>query len=460
MRPDLVADLPLDIDPHSKLSIPVQLAAQIRELLTRRVIAPGDHLPSTRMLAARLGVSRGTVVTAYEQLGAEGYLTSAHGSGTLINPGLNLLKPDSAGYGTEKRTPQAPVQQDLINLDPGIPDTTTLADSAWRAAWRRACSTPPRPQPPLGLPALRVEISEHLRHMRGLVADPSRIVVTAGAREGLTLLLRALGDNLDIGVESPGYPSLRRVPQVLGHRTVNLNTDADGLDVDRLGAPLDAVLLTPSHQYPYGGSLPASRRTRLTTWAADNSTLLIEDDFDSELRYLGMPLPALTAMAPERAVLLGTFSSVISPQIACGYLVAPEELIPELGNLRGIIGQPVGAITQEALAHYLASGALRRRTQRMRRLYRRRRELVTRTFSTTGNAELRPINGGLHAVLICNLPESEVVRNCADRGVGVTGLSSYWGGGKAENGIVFGFGGHDDATLERALRRIVEATAP
>lgn len=460
MRPDLVADLPIRIDIRSEQSIPVQLAAHIRDLVARRIIAPGDHLPSTRTLASRLGVSRGTVVTAFEQLGAEGYLTSAHGSGTIINPDLRLLKPDPPVQVKRAEPAQPLAPPDLLALDPGIPDTATLADSAWRAAWRQACSTQPSSFPPLGLPALRTEISEHLRHMRGLVADPSRIIVTAGAREGFALLLRALGDNLSIGVESPGYPSLRRVPPLLGHHTVNLSTDADGLDVDKLGSALDAVLLTPSHQYPYGGSLPAARRTKLTAWATKTSTLLIEDDFDSELRYLGMPLPALTAMAPAQTVLLGTFSSVISPHIACGYLVAPDNLIAELTQVRSILGQPVGAITQEALARYLSSGALRRRTQRMRRLYRHRREMVTRTFDAVEHVELRPINGGLHAVLICELPESDVVQACADRGIEVTGLSHYWGGGDAENGIVFGFGSHDDETLNQALGHIVDAAGP
>lgn len=452
MRPDLVAYLPATIDPDDPAPIPAQLTAQIRELIARRILNPGDHLPSTRSLAARLGVSRGSVVTAYDQLAAEGYLHTAHGSGTTINPDLHLLKPRGPAPAPRPAVPPGPTP---LNLDPGIPDTATLADSAWRGAWREACATPPAHSPDQGLPELRAEIAEHLRQMRGLVTDPAHIIVTAGAREGLSLLLRALGEGLRIGVESPGYPSLRRIPRVLGHDTVDLPTDATGLQVTDLPADLDAILVTPSHQYPYGGSLPAARRTALDSWASDTRTLLIEDDFDSELRYVGMPLPALTALAPDRTVLLGTFSSVIAPQVACGYLVAPAPIAGQLRELRSVLGQPVGAITQSALARYLATGALRRRTQRLRRIYRRRRKVVMNALGDLAGAQLRPINGGLHAVLICRAPQEEVVAELARRGLQVTALSRYWGGGTAENGIVFGFGSHDDATLDRALAEIV-----
>ncbi|MDN5741820.1 PLP-dependent aminotransferase family protein, partial [Corynebacterium casei] len=433
-----------------------------RALVAQRILSPGDHIPSTRSLAKQLGVSRGSVVTAYDQLAAEGYIVTTHGSGTTINPHLHLLKPKELEVSTPP-APQAPKHPSgprTVSLDPGVPDTSTLIDSAWRASWRAASSNPPAQRPAQGLMDLRVEIAEHLRRMRGLITDPSRIIVTAGAREGLTLLLRTFNGAARIGVESPGYPSLRRVPQVLGYDIVDLPTDASGLVVENLPTDLDAVLVTPSHQYPYGGSLPADRRTELVTWAERANTLLIEDDFDSELRYVGMPLPPLTSLAAEHTVLLGTFSSVISPHISCGYLVAPPTLAPRLNELRSVLGQPVSAITQAAIANFLDTGALRRRTQRLRRVYRRRRATVQATFTNVDGAELRPISGGLHAVLICAQPADAVVSELNTRGIAVTALSKYWGGSShAENGIVFGFGSHDDDTLEWALAEIADATS-
>ncbi|WP_236082174.1 PLP-dependent aminotransferase family protein [Acidipropionibacterium jensenii] len=466
MRRDLVIDLPLRVERGGSRTLSVQLADQIRALISSGRVRPGDHLPSTRQAAARLGVSRGCVTSAYDQLQAEGYLVAAHGSGTSVNrrlDGLHAGTPSTVRTGTVGHGAEVPDRPHLLDLRPGQPDTSSLADSVWRGAWREAVSSPPGPvEDPLGLWELRCQIAEHLRQMRGLIATPDRVVVTAGAREGLATVLGtwAAPDRavLRIGVESPGYPSLRRVPPALGHRTVDLATDAHGLRTGSLpdgpGDGLDAVLVTPSHQYPYGGSLDAERRVALTAWASGHHSWLIEDDFDSELRHVGSPLPALAAMAPDLTVLLGTFSSLLSPSVACGYLVLPASLVAPVGRRRQALGQPVGALVQTALAHYLASGALRRRTQRMRRIYRRRRQMVVDTVGDLPGARLQPINGGLQAVLVCRGEETGLVECCRRAGVGVTPLSSYWGGAGAEHGLVLGFGAHDDATLAHSLRRV------
>lgn len=293
--------------------------------------------------------------------------------------------------------------------------------------------------------------------MRGLAVDPDRILVTAGAREGLALLLRGVGKQLRIGVESPGYPSLRKVPEALGHSLVEVPTDSEGVRVPQTN--LDALVVTPSHQYPYGDSLSAARRTELVRWARETGVLIIEDDFDSELRYVGQPLPALTALEPEHTALLGTFSSVISPTIACGYLVVPEQLREPLVQQRQLFGQPVSSITQDALAGFMASGALRRHTGKMRRAYRRRRDLVTATFRTLPGVELLPIRGGLHAVLLCERPATAVVAQAAEQGIGLTALADYWGGEEAPNGVVLGFGHLSDLELALALAAVAEAAS-
>lgn len=293
--------------------------------------------------------------------------------------------------------------------------------------------------------------------MRGLAVDPDRILVTAGAREGLALLLRGVGKQLRIGVESPGYPSLRKVPEALGHTLVEVPTDSEGVRVPL--TDLDALIVTPSHQYPYGDSLSAARRTELVRWARETGVLIIEDDFDSELRYVGQPLPALTALEPEHTALLGTFSSVISPTIACGYLVVPEQLREPLVQQRQLFGQPVSSITQDALAGFMASGALRRHTGKMRRAYRRRRDLVTATFRTLPGVELLPIRGGLHAVLLCERPAAAVVTRAAEQGIGLTALADYWGGEEAPNGVVLGFGHLSDLELALALAAVAEAAS-
>ena len=466
MRPDLVADIPLHLtagtpgNPQNPL--PTQITTQIRTLIHTGVLAAGDHLPSTRMLARQLGVARGTVVAAYELLAAEGLTVSAHGSGTRVNPNLAQLAErridgTTPGAPIIPSAPNAPAAR-LLPLIPGMPDTHTLIDSTWRAAWRDACTTTSvtgTEPAATGIPQLREEISTHLRYMRGLVVNPDRIIVTAGARDGLALLLNVLGPGT-IGVESPGYPSLRRVPATLGHTIVDLHTDHHGVNPAELQhlQGLDRVLVTPSHQYPSGGSLSGSRRVALTSWAQHTNTVIIEDDFDSELRYVGQPLPALAALAPDHTVLLGTFSSVLSPALACGYIVAPPRLLPALTRLREALGPAVGGIPQHALTQYVATGALRRRTQRLRRVYRRRRNLITSLLADAPGCHLRPITGGLHAVLLCDAPAHQVVDACRRSGIQVTALHDYWGGQGEENGIVFGFGCHDDDTLDWAVNEI------
>ncbi|MCT1409650.1 PLP-dependent aminotransferase family protein [Corynebacterium accolens] len=434
--------MPLRLDPADTRALPVQIADAVRADATSGALLPGEAVPSTRALATQLGVSRGSVVTAYEQLTAEGYLSAEVGSGTVINPRLPHSPPPRP-----EPAPQPTPAPNLLELTPGLPDTAGIITPEWRAAWRDAAAQPLSDAPPLPH-----HIANHLRYMRGLRVDPRRIVVTAGARDGLALVLRTLGTALRVGVESPGYPSLRRVPQALGHELVNVPTDADGVTVP--DTDLDALIVTPSHQYPYGASLPAERRAELVAWARQNGALLIEDDFDSELRYVGQPLPALAALAPERTVLLGTFSTVISPSIACGYVVVPDGLRGGIDKQRDIFGQPVGTIPQAALAHYLASGALRRHTGRMRRTYKRRRDLVADALGTLPGARLLPINGGLHAVLLC---DPAIVLRAAARGIKLTPLREYWGGVDAEDGVVLGFGHLSDDDLRHSLSAVAAA---
>lgn len=510
MRSDLIQHLSIPLDPSSVQPLPMQIASQLRARMLDGTLRGGDPLPSTRSFSARLGVARGSVVAAYEQLAAEGYVIASRGSGTMVNPQLDVTHP--ASHPTPPAR-QVPATAPIIDCSPGVPDQTKLADAPWRAAWRAAVQAAPRSVDPMGERELRVEVAEHLRHMRGLLISPENVMIAAGTREGLHIVLGALQQASDvasatactegdvasartsfdgispqsctapmrIGVESPGYPSLRQIPPLVGWQVTELPADANGLNPQallqvaqaesRAGAPQPnavsgcasphAVLVTPSHQYPFGGSLPAPRRAALGTWASEaEGRWIIEDDFDSELRYVGMPLPTLTALHPEHSILLGTFSAVLSPGVACGYVVAPSPVIALLRQRRELLGQPVSLTTQLALAHYLASGALRRRTQRQRRTYGYRRSAVMRAFQDHAHATLMPIDGGLHAVLQTSIPAGVVVQRCYEQGYAITALDEYWGGSGAPNGVVFGFGQHNDHTLADLLRVIDTALYP
>ncbi|MDO5698977.1 MAG: PLP-dependent aminotransferase family protein [Dermatophilus congolensis] len=469
MRTAREVTLPLRIDQEATASIPTQLVEGLRALLTESVLTPGDALPSSRALAAHLGIARGSVVTAYEQLVAEGWFDAAAGRSTIVNPRLHEVHPrDAQGPGTTPMRPMPRVtsetspadQPGVIDLRPGRPHQAGVVGAAWRAAWRRAAEAPVDvTMPPLGWPDLRLAIAEHLRLMRAVVRDPADIAVTAGGREGLTLLLAATGART-VGVEDPGYPSLRRVLREAGATIRPLPADSRGLITADLpdDAP-DVVIVTPSHQYPLGGSLPIDRRQQLLAWAQNHDVLIVEDDYDSELRYTSAPLPALTSLDHHgRVALLGTFAKTLTPALATGFVLLPPRLREAVAATRRTHGQPVSLITQRAVADYLAAGALTRHTQRMRQLYRRRRSLVVEALGNLPGAHVHPMDGGLHVVVeLDSGNEGEVITTLADSGVLVTALSEYWAGAASLRGLVFGFGAVPDDELTRGLAQIREA---
>ncbi|MER6927431.1 PLP-dependent aminotransferase family protein [Kocuria palustris] len=506
------------LDRSGALPLPVQLADGIRAQVASRALTAGDALPSTRLLASRLGVSRGTVVAAYDQLIGEGYLRAEQGRPTTVHPGLERIHPPSstrrastAPAPRERPNPHPahidrpirhlpahdrpnahrvdaetvgdrpldveavgnrPVtgEEDLLDLRPGQPDTSRVEGPAWRAAWRHAAGQPLPVRPdPAGQDVLRCASAEHLRLMRALPANPDRLVITAGAREGLSLLLGVLSARvgrarLRVGVETPGYPTLRAAVEALGHERVACPVDDDGLRVDLLPAGDDApdvLIVTPSHQYPLGGSLSLQRRLELLEWAQRHDVLIVEDDFDSELRYVGAPLPTLSALDPTggAVALLGTFSALLSPALATGYLVLPDSLLGQVLERRRQLGVPVSAVTQSAIAHLLDSGYLRRHTRRMRSVYARRRDRIRDAFAGTQRARLAPMHGGVDVVITTDDDEAAVVRRCRDAGLLVGHRSAYWGAASdaSDGGIVVGFARTDDAVLSRVLPQLVAA---
>ncbi len=460
--PEITVPIVLDADGST---LPEQLSEQLRDLIGREVLSPGDAVPSSRALATHLGISRGSVTAAYDQLLAEGYLSASAGRATVVNPLLRRVHPPALP--SIRPVVEEPVTG--LDLRPGRPWTDELVDAAWRAAWRTASTAPADAQPsPLGLPGLRAEWADHLRRMRAVVRDPAQIAVTGGGREGLALLLLALGggSGLRVGVEDPGYPSLRRVPHRFDAQLVSLDTDQHGLvtaDLPTGGQVPDLLLVTPSHQYPLGGSLPIDRRLALLEWAHAHQVLIVEDDYDSELRYTSSPLPALAALddpVTGRVVLLGTLSKTLTPALATGFLALPQWLVEPVLGVRVDLGQPLGLVAQRAMAEYLRSGALRLHTQRMRHRYRRVRAQVVAALRDQPGLRVYPMDGGLHAVVETTRDQDEVVAELAARGVRVSPLSDYWAGTGAHRGIVFGFGAVPEPDLARGLAAIAAAADP
>ncbi|WP_297105219.1 MocR-like pyridoxine biosynthesis transcription factor PdxR [Tessaracoccus sp.] len=463
--PEIALPLLLDRGPGEG-SLPARIAAEFRRLIGETVLAPGDVVPSSRALAAHLGVSRGSVVAAYDQLLAEGYLSATVGRSTVVNPHLRRVHPALRAVSVRplRDGPTTSGAPATLDLRPGQPWAADVVGAAWKAAWREASAARvDGTVPAMGLPKLRSAWAEHLRRMRAVLRDPAQIAVSGGGREGFALLLLALGEGnpsrLRVGVEEPGYPSLRRVPTRFGATVVPVPVDERGLRVEDLPAGSDApdlLIVTPSHQYPLGGSLPVDRRQMLLDWARRHRVVVVEDDYDSELRYTSDPLPALAALddpVDGRVVLLGTLAKILTPALATGFLALPAWLVPAVAEARAELGQPVGLVAQRAVAEYLDSGALRLHTQRVRNRYRRRRAQVVAALSGVPGLRVSPMDGGLHAVVETRRSEADVVAELAARGVTVSPLSEYWSGA-GSSGIVFGFGAVSEAELAHGLNLI------
>ena len=382
----------LDVSRDYPTPIPAQIAAGIRDAVATGALSPNDAIPSTRVLAEQLGVSRGSVVTAYDQLEGEGYLLTSQGAPTRIHPDLTVAArmPERTIDAPPRMTPKA-----QISLKPSPGNAGTIRPVTWRKAWREAAAEPDNSMDKSGEPELRHAVAEHLRLARSMHVSPDQIVVTGGSRDGLMCILYALGAALRVGVEDPGHPGLRRVIPLGGHEVVECSTDHEGIVVSELPDTLDALLVTPSHLYPFGGAMPAARRVELLEWAARTETVVIEDDFNTELRYRISPQPALSSLATRADVLtLGTFSTLLSRELAAGYVVASPATAEVLREVRSVLGMPVSSVTQRAIAYLLNDGVARRSSRAVHRgLAQRRKVLNERLVPLINGAELAPGDG-------------------------------------------------------------------
>jgi GntR family transcriptional regulator/MocR family aminotransferase len=429
-----------------------QIAGQLRDALADGRVATGERLPSTRMLADLLGVSRTVVTGAYAQLFAEGWVEGRHGSGTYVADGAPG-RPGGSGAEPGARWEPGAVAADhalaravtpLIDLRPGIAWTEGIERAAWRRAWRSAgasmTSGLPDPQGSLGL---RAALTGYLRRNRGVHCSPGQLVVTRGVAGSLGLIAATLlrpGDR--VGVEEPGYPAARAVFAAHGLRLVPCPVDSGGLRVDALpDGLLRLVYVTPAHQYPLGGRLSVPRRRALTSWARATGALIVEDDYDGEFRYDVAPLPALFGLDPEVVVYLGTATKILTPAMRVGWLAASPGLAGRLAAAGGTLGEYASGPAQDALLSLIATGGLERHIRRMRHDYARRRAAMTAVFGGGAAGRLLGDEAGMHMVLEISEPAARVAAAAAERGVAVATLDRYFGGPVTRNGLVLGYGG-------------------
>jgi GntR family transcriptional regulator / MocR family aminotransferase len=456
-----------------------QVYSMIRTAVLDGRLRSGQRLPSTRRLAEELGVSRLPILIAFEQLLLEGYLVGRVGAGTYVSPSIGDL-PDVSGdarsSGTERRYLNTIGLPRPDALDPEsllTPFRVSLPalDQFPRKTWPRLVSRHTRRMSvaemaysdPAGYLPLRQAIATYLRTARAVQCEAEQVLIVSGSQMALRLCAMALlkrGD--EVCVENPGYPGARGALSATGARVRPVHVDSEGVVVrsivSRARAPR-VVHVTPSHQYPLGMLLSASRRLELLEWARRHRTWIIEDDYDSEYRFDGHPLGALQGLDREsRVIYIGTFSKVLFPALRIGYAVVPPALQPAFIAHRESLDLFSPTLLQLALTDFLREGYFARHVRRMRAVYRKRKDALLSGIRDTLSDVLSVTHadGGMHltAALRPDIDDCEIARRAASCGISVTPLSTCYAGRARRKGLVLGFGGFDEAELARAVHTL------
>ncbi|MGI8702861.1 MAG: PLP-dependent aminotransferase family protein [Nocardioidaceae bacterium] len=459
-RTSSVTDLLIEIRRGVHVPLHRQIESSIRDGVRSGRLSLGTALPSSRLLALDLGVSRGVVVEAYEQLVAEGYLTSRAGGYTQVAVG-----PEP----TPAPVPPAPAAAPGIDFRYGRGDATHFPRTAWLRSVRRVLLDTPSDRfgslTGRGAPELHAALADYLNRARGTSAQPANVVICNGFAQGIALLLQVLADSgaRRVVVEDPSSAEdARQIADSAGLEVVGVPVGPEGIEVGALeGLHADAIILTPAHQWPTGAVLSAEARSAVVRWAEAHRALVIEDDYDAEYRYDRAPIGAMQGVAPHLVVYAGTASKTLAPGLRLGWLVLPPVLVDTVARAKLAADRGSAILDQLTFADFLSRGEFDRHLRRMRPIYRRRRDVLLAALGQQ-LPDFRPtgVSAGFHLVtwLPPDLDEATVVPAADRAGVGVYGISPFRGAHDGDQGLIFGYAGLDDAMIEagvQALARVV-----
>lgn len=461
---------------------------EIRGAILRGTYRPGERLPSTRATAQLRGVARVTAVEAYDRLIAEGYLETARGSGTFVSRSLpeELLR-------AQPLAPRAPEAEALLPLSEYARRVTivprgshakrgVISFTDWTAReedfplkqWARLITRHARSlgsghmadAPEIaGLPRLRELIAQYLREARGVRCTAAEVAVVTGSQQALDLSARLLVNPGDtIAMEEPGYHGARGVFRAHGANVVPVPVDRDGILTSRLAAlrGVRAVFVTPSHQFPTGAALSLERRLELLRWARANHAAIIEDDYDSEYRYGGRPLPALQGLeAGAPVIYAGTFSNALFPALRLGYLVAPPNLAELFANAKFLIDRHTALFQQAVVADFIESGQFHRHLRRTRTLYAERHATLARALDAelAGRVERFGAPAGLQMMIRVRSPYSdrELLARCRSEGVEPIPAANYFAVPPPPGYLLLGFASLGVRSIREGVKRLARA---
>jgi GntR family transcriptional regulator / MocR family aminotransferase len=451
-------ELLVELDRAAPEPLHRQLANGLRDAIRAGRLAPATRLPSTRVLAADLGVSRRLVVDAYSQLTAEGFLFSRHGSGTRV------ATVDATGV-PEHEAREAPKQFD-IDFAPGLPDLGSFPRHAWLRSLRQGLAEIESDAfgylaAPQGLQTTRVAVADYLRRTRGVLAEPQHIVLCSGATQAIALLASVLRSET-FAMEDPGFWLHRMVFRHNDIEPVPVHVDDEGLDVSALAdTDATAVLATPAHQSPTGVVMSAARRTELLEWARAGR-VVIEDDYDAEYRYDRAPVGALQGVAPDRVVYVGSTSKTLAPGLRIGWMVLPAHLVDAVALAKGLADTGSSVMDQIAFAQLLTSGGYDRHLRQMRRRYLIRRNTLLAALSRyLPEATVLGAAAGVHLTVRFpdGYPIARVVRQAAEMRVRVEPLAPcYADPDAAPPGLMLGYANLTESQIITGVQALARAT--
>jgi GntR family transcriptional regulator / MocR family aminotransferase len=454
-------DLHLDLDRRAPLR--AQLERELRQAIRSGRLRAGTKLPSSRLLGSELRVSRGVVVEAYSQLAAEGYLATRPGDGTRVADALALQPPAAS-------VPNPPIERVRYDLRSGVPDLSFFPRREWQSA--TAAVLRELPDAALGYGSrrghrrLRVALSDYLGRVRAVVAEPERVFITTGATAAMALLWRTLGERgaRRIAVEDPAWSAIPQSVMQAGLEVVPIAVDSHGLVVTELeNAGVDAVVLSPAHQYPTGTVLAPERRTALIAWARRQGTVIVEDDYDSEYRFDRDPIASLQGLAPDCVAYIGTASKTLAPALRMAWSLLPSYLVADAAVQHGVSRAMPSVLNQAAYAMLLQRGDIDRHLRRTRRRYHTRRNaLVDALAATLPEATVGGASAGLH--LIAWLPdgtdETAIADAAASRGVAIHTLHGDCSVIRpAAPALLLGYGLIAEPAIDPAVQELARAAA-
>lgn len=464
----------ISIDRNSSKPLLRQIYDAIKHLILEGNLTAGEKLPSTRYLAKDLDVSRNTVLEAYSQLMAEGYLQGNQGSGTVVSSGISkhpipVFTP-SAPICQHKSTPDMEEDISIIDFQSGVPDCSFFPGREWGKCYQNTCDNLPesafRYNSNAGVLELRQTIADYLVRTRGLNCNPKNILIVSGSTQGLSLVSKLFyGKNKKVLIEDPTHPGLKNIISKMGLSLTGIPADDYGLNTDLLNPSesIAFVYTTPSHQYPLGGVLPIQRRLALIQYAVSNHCYIVEDDYDSEFRFEGQPIGSLYELNPQKVIYLGTFSKILTPAIRLGYLILPDELLAPFIEEKKYSDVHTEALTQYALSEFIKNGSLEKHVWKMKKLYSKKRQhLIDALFSYfPGGFEIKGQAAGLHMVVkfIDIIFTQELVDWIRSYKVCVYPIENYafQNSGNHENEILLGYAHLDLEEITDGIRQLSNA---